>query len=264
MKRHFPNALQAILLFLLLEILTSIGIAGYSLFHHRLEPDTTLKAIDSFAFYSIKIIAVLIVYFIGSRRIKHYEKFSLQHELNIRFNTNYIYAIAGIIALIFLMEPLEKLFPATPLLQVYFSSLSELKFISLFYIVILSPIVNELLFRAVILRGLIKSHNPGLAILLSSILFALFHFSFLQMAISFFLSLFIGFIYWQTRSVFLCIILHIINNGVAYFIILTVGEISSFERMISNTPLYLVLYLLAAMLFSTSLLQIYKRNELKL
>lgn len=264
MKRHYPNAIQSVLLFVQLFALLTIGIAGYSLFNHKTNPEKSLSEIDSFAFYSIKIACLIIVYILASQKLKTKESYSLKKQLNSHFTSSYIYALAGIVALIFLIEPLERILPATPFLQVYFSNLSKLRVVSLFYIVILSPIANELLFRAIILRGLIKTYKPLYAITLTSVLFSLFHFSLLQVIVSFLLSSFIGFVYWQTRSVFLCILLHIINNGIAYLIILTVGEISSFESMISNTPVYLALYLAAAALLSTSLLQIYKRNELKL
>jgi membrane protease YdiL (CAAX protease family) len=263
MKHHYPNALQAILLVLRLIGLAAIGVTGYCILNHKLHPEATLTEIDSFVFYTIKITAIFLIYILASKKLKHEKGYSLRQELNVKFNTSSIYALVGVAALILLIEPLEKLIPTTTFLQVYFSTLSKLKVVSLFYIVILSPIANELLFRAIILRGLIKEYKPIYAIILSSVLFAIFHFSLLQIVVSFLLSLFIGFIYWQTRSVFLCILLHIINNGIAYFIILITGEISSFERMISNTPLYLILYLFAAVLLSTSLLQIYKRNELK-
>ncbi|WP_163718311.1 CPBP family intramembrane glutamic endopeptidase [Mangrovibacterium lignilyticum] len=264
MQRHYPNLLQSIALFLQLILVMAIILLPYVIFRYITNNAGILSRFDSFYFYGSKITAQLLIIFYAFRKIRKTDSFSLKKELNVNFRSHWLFAILGAIALIFLMEPLEQFVPATSILQLHFANLTNQKFGSLLFIVILSPIMNETIFRGVILRGLLKNYKPVVSILLGSLIFALFHVSLLQAVIAFALSLFIGFIYWQTRSLALCILLHILNNGIAYTIIILAGEIKSTASLIDNTLLYLTFYLAAAMIFSTSLLQVYKKNELNL
>lgn len=78
---------------------------------------------------------------------------------------------------------------------------------------ILSPIVQEILFREIILRRLLirYPHSPIVVIVITSILFGLFHFiiSFVAIII---LSIIISYIYFITDSLVLAIIFHISWN----------------------------------------------------
>ena len=235
----------------------------YVSFRFFIKPVEWPTTLDSFIFYSAKIGSQILIVLYAIRKIRKTEIFNLKNEVNLPFNSNLIFGILGGLSLIFLMEPLERVFPATNSLQEHFGNLIKLKFGSLICVVLLSPILNELIFRSVILRGLLKNYNPGYSILLVSVLFAIFHLNLLQVVVSFCLSLFISFVYWQTRSLGLSILVHVINNGMAYLVILLTGQITSLESRINNTAIYLTLYLIAAMVLSSSLLQIYKKEWMK-
>lgn len=86
-------------------------------------------------------------------------------------------------------------------------------------ICIFAPLVEELVFRGAILRallGTIQSH--WMAIILSAMIFAVIHFNPIQMPHAFFLGLLLGWMYYRTGSIIPGIMLHWVNNTVAYAI----------------------------------------------
>jgi len=83
----------------------------------------------------------------------------------------------------------------------------------LFTIAILTPIIEELVFRGVILEGLQIRYSPVIAALVSSLLFALVHGLPQAMVNAFFLALFFSWVMLKTRSLLLCIVAHALYNG---------------------------------------------------
>ncbi|WP_185852133.1 type II CAAX endopeptidase family protein [Blattabacterium cuenoti] len=84
--------------------------------------------------------------------------------------------------------------------------------------VLLAPICEEVLFRGIILNGMLKNKtHPIKAILFSSFLFGLTHMNPWQFVGGIIIGSFIGFIYFITSSIIDCILLHIFNNAFAIF-----------------------------------------------
>ena len=82
-------------------------------------------------------------------------------------------------------------------------------------LVVIAPVTEELLFRGVILRGLLATMKPGRAILLSSALFMAIHLNPWQFPVAFFGGLIFGWIYLRTRSLALCLSSHALVNASA-------------------------------------------------
>ena len=78
------------------------------------------------------------------------------------------------------------------------------------------PLLEELLFRGVILGGLLRSQRPWVAIGQSALLFGLIHFNPAQSVSAALLGLLLGWLYYRTRSLGLCIALHALNNGIGF------------------------------------------------
>jgi glutamate-5-semialdehyde dehydrogenase len=84
--------------------------------------------------------------------------------------------------------------------------------------VIIAPVIEEVVFRGIILRGLLGRWRPGLAIFTSAALFALMHFNPAQAPIALIVGLVLGWVFFRTRSIGLCILGHALNNASAYFL----------------------------------------------
>jgi glutamate-5-semialdehyde dehydrogenase len=82
--------------------------------------------------------------------------------------------------------------------------------------VIIAPFTEEIVFRGLILRGLLGRWKPWIAIAISSALFALMHFNPAQAPIAFTFGAVLGWVYVRTRSLGLCILGHAMNNAAAY------------------------------------------------
>jgi glutamate-5-semialdehyde dehydrogenase len=82
--------------------------------------------------------------------------------------------------------------------------------------VVIAPITEEVIFRGLILRGLLGRWNPWAAIFTSAALFTLMHFNPAQAPIAFALGSVLGWVYVRTRSISLCILAHALNNASAY------------------------------------------------
>ncbi|MBK7627307.1 MAG: CPBP family intramembrane metalloprotease [Bacteroidales bacterium] len=79
-------------------------------------------------------------------------------------------------------------------------------------LVIAAPILEELLFRGIILDGLLKRYSPLTAILISSLLFGLAHLNPWSFINGLIIGTFSGWIYFKTRSVLPSIIIHASAN----------------------------------------------------
>lgn len=82
-------------------------------------------------------------------------------------------------------------------------------------IALLAPISEELTFRAGILGSLSEGRSPWRAVLLSALIFAVAHMNPVQMPVAFVMGLLLGWAYWQTGSLLVPCLIHIMNNSLA-------------------------------------------------
>jgi membrane protease YdiL (CAAX protease family) len=79
-----------------------------------------------------------------------------------------------------------------------------------------APVCEELFFRGILLQGLLRNYRPAVAITQSALLFGLVHFNPTQSIVVFFMGLLVGWVYYYTHSLMLCIYLHALNNLLAF------------------------------------------------
>ncbi|QIG88189.1 CPBP family intramembrane metalloprotease [Chryseobacterium sp. POL2] len=104
--------------------------------------------------------------------------------------------------------------------------------------VILAPILEEVLFRGVIQKSIVKNGiNPRVAILISSFVFGAFHVYPWQFVGAFLLGLVLGLIYEKTQSLLLPILLHAFNNLISALLMMKYGAETS-QNILSIDPIY--------------------------
>ncbi|MFU0831925.1 MAG: CPBP family intramembrane metalloprotease [Oscillospiraceae bacterium] len=81
-------------------------------------------------------------------------------------------------------------------------------------IVVIPPIVEEMMFRGMILQGLRRFGN-GFAIVASAVLFGLYHGNLAQTVFAFLCGLILGFVVIRTNSLLPSILIHALNNGIS-------------------------------------------------
>jgi CAAX protease family protein len=90
---------------------------------------------------------------------------------------------------------------------------------TLFAAVVIAPFCEEAFFRGFVFPGLRRGMSVGWAILVSSLLFAVAHADPGSFPVLFVIGLALAFLRWRTRSLWPCILLHMLNNGIAALII---------------------------------------------
>ena len=79
-------------------------------------------------------------------------------------------------------------------------------------VAVVAPVVEELIFRGLILQGFRRNYHAITAVFMSALLFALFHLNPWQFPATFVLGLLLGWIMIRTNNIILAIIGHSINN----------------------------------------------------
>ncbi len=80
-------------------------------------------------------------------------------------------------------------------------------------LMVVAPLTEELLFRGLILRGFMQRYGTVVAVLLSTLLFALIHVNPYQFASAILMGVFLAWLFVRTRSLWPCIIAHALFNG---------------------------------------------------
>lgn len=150
-----------------------------------------------------------------------------------------------------ILEDLYKTFESS------FAMIFEYKVAAFIMVVVLAPILEELIFRGLILRGMLNANiSPWVAIILSSLLFGIAHLNPWQFLGAGMIGLALGFIYWRTQSLWLVIFLHSLNNFIAFVITLKTENLEEtiFEPNYITLGIAIILSLLIAFFF-------YKRSQ---
>ncbi len=135
--------------------------------------------------------------------------------------------------------------------------------------ILVAPFCEEILFRGVILNGMLKNKiHPIKAVLFSSFLFGMAHMNPWQFVGGMFIGSFIGFIFYTTSSIVNCILLHMINNMVAVFTMFFLSKyhynkIYSFSER-NNIYYWSFLILGINILLLGSLLMLKKKKDLEI
>ncbi len=79
-------------------------------------------------------------------------------------------------------------------------------------VAVVAPVVEELIFRGLILQGFRRNYHTLTAVFMSALLFALFHLNPWQFPATFVLGLLLGWLMVRTNNIFLAILGHSINN----------------------------------------------------
>ena len=83
-------------------------------------------------------------------------------------------------------------------------------------VVVIAPILEELIFRGVILDYLLKHKSEKTSILYSGLIFGLMHFSPDQVFFAFFAGILLGYVYVKSRNIVVPILFHAINNALSF------------------------------------------------
>ncbi|MBQ8502363.1 MAG: CPBP family intramembrane metalloprotease [Bacteroides sp.] len=119
--------------------------------------------------------------------------------------------------------------------------------LGIFSLAIVGPVLEELLFRGAVTKVLLEKYRPLKAIILSALIFGVFHINPVQVVAAFISGLFLAWLYWRTRSVIPCILFHVLNNSLSVYLNLHYPDVEYISDCM-EAPLYYTLLILAACL----------------
>ena len=119
----------------------------------------------------------------------------------------------------FLVAPLHQLVPVSQEdLEWLTDMTSQGGFLAFFTLVIAAPLLEELIFRGVILDGLLRRYSPRVAIVASGLLFGAVHMNWIQFVSAGSFGLLAGWVYYRSRSLGTCVVMHAAANGIVYWV----------------------------------------------
>lgn len=126
--------------------------------------------------------------------------------------------------------------------------------------VVAAPILEEVLFRGLIFESCRERFGKGGALVISALLFGLIHGVPVQMVNAFVVGLILGYVYLRTRSLVSVMIIHAVNNAIAYATIALFGNSGevTLREVISQGWLYWILYGLSAVVFLWAVYRLWK------
>jgi uncharacterized protein len=112
-----------------------------------------------------------------------------------------------------IVSPITALIPMSEShKEAFINNGGQIGIFSLLQSIIAAPILEELIFRGVILDGLLKKYSPVKSILISSLIFGLVHLDPSQFVVGLIMGIFTGWIYYKTRILTLAILIHSVYN----------------------------------------------------
>lgn len=181
----------------------------------------------------------------GTRRVFH---FSIRWYNASLILLGLVLMLAGSVV----MEPILRLFP-----DHYFESLNSAIGSggwAILMTVLLAPLFEEMLFRGLILETAKQRWGTSVAILVSSLFFGLVHAPILpQMVNAFVMGVMLGYIYVLTDSLLSVIIIHAVNNALAFlFLEITGSQTTGLKDIVTSKALYWGIYAACLVVFVVS------------
>ncbi len=168
-------------------------------------------------------------------------------------------------ALLVITEALVTLIPMPEIIANFFAKMVQLNLPGFIAVAVLAPIIEELIFRGVVLQGFLKKYSPVKAIILSAVIFGIAHLNPWQFVAAFIIGTFIGWVYYNTRSIVPCILIHFLNNGISFYIGYKTNNINTtFSSLVGGGLNYALLIILALAICAAcyfTLAKIFSKNK---
>jgi len=244
-KQYYPTVKQAsglLLKLILLSIPLAIPLVFIGLILKNMEIEQSIT--DGLIFLSLYIVLFVITIRIGLQRIRSANDPDFKLKIESVSAPVIFISIIVIIALIIISEPLSLLIPMPDSVKAYFEKMIQPNILSFISVAVAAPILEEILFRGIILEGFLQNYSPQKAIIWSAVLFGVFHLNPWQAIGAIIFGLFFGWLYWKTNSIIPGIILHFVNNFAAF--VLTFGidkNIETLYQLINNWAVYTTVFI---------------------
>ena len=177
-----------------------------------------------------------------------------------------LWGVVVLLASSVVLEPLLMLFPKEEYQNV--TDMVGLGGWAILSVVVCAPVLEEILFRGLIFESCKERFGSGAAVLVSALLFGLVHGVPVQIINAFVVGLIFGYVYLRTGSLLSVILLHVVNNGIAYISLAFFGDAAdtTLRDLIGPDWLYWTVYGLSTVVFVYAMVRLVLtlRNETEL
>lgn len=239
-KNHnFPNAYEGILLAVALMLTEYLIGAGLYDMHVL----ATMNAVDAGGMVMVISNAIIFTLVMEHKGLSYRELF---HSSASRAGPSLALIVPAILltvpALVLgisaCLEIVVRMFPLSQSETDMFKEMGSGSIGSIVIACVLAPVLEEMLFRGIILRSFLLQYPRWMAILGSALIFGAAHMNLYQFIAALMLGIFLGWLYQRSRSLVPCIVLHAVYNGALLAASLG-GEQWASERTGNQTALLL-------------------------
>ena len=201
-------------------------------------PAYSLDSMNMLLVYVVSFIPV--VFFIWRRSVTFKERGEAPVPLNApQFGSLNVFAVIGLVLLltfcvIVLIEPIENIVPESDALEQIFNMIRKHPVNTALAVCIAAPVLEEIVCRGYMMRGMLQYMKPWQAIAISAFLFAAIHGNLAQGVTAFILGILLGWVYYRTGSLLMSIMIHFIVNTTSTVIALipSVSEDASIQSLL--------------------------------
>lgn len=165
--------------------------------------------------------------------------------------------VVWLLAAQILLEPLTQILPQPSMPEV---GLGLWAYVTT---ILFAPILEELLCRGLLFETFNKRWGVKLSIFLSALFFGLIHFDISTAIVATIAGMIFGVLYVRTSSIFASIIVHAINNAMAFTLIVLEKENISFREILGSDMVYYIVYGVAALIFIAASVEAYFKLKAK-
>lgn len=256
-KRHSAWADLGVMTAILLGATVIVGI--FSAIVMAATGKTTLDGPWLFASYTVQFTLAVVV---GAMWLKG--RGGIRFRFGIKLS-DAPWILAGVVLTAcasLVIEPLIALFPAKYLEQL--NDLIGRGGWTILTTVVAAPILEEVFFRGLLLERLSRGWSAFAAVVASAAVFGIIHLNPPQSVNAFVIAIVMGYIYLRTRSLVPVIVIHAINNGLAYLTLeLTGAQNTDTREIVGNDTLYWAVYAASAVILVVSLVIIARKTRTK-
>lgn len=136
-------------------------------------------------------------------------------------------ALVMTFAMSIIAESVCSLIPMPDFVAQLFNEAISLDFAGYLTVGIVAPILEEWLFRGIILAALLRRYAPRKAIIWSAVIFGIAHLNPWQFIAAFIIGCAMGWLFWRTRSIWIGIFMHWANNSVGFLLGYLTGDMNT-------------------------------------
>jgi membrane protease YdiL (CAAX protease family) len=126
-----------------------------------------------------------------------------------------------------------SLIPMPDFMEQLFEQMLSFSIWGFVLVCIAAPLLEEILCRGIFLRSFLENYSARKAILWSAIIFAVLHMNPWQAIPAFVIGYFMGWLFYRTKSLLPSIVVHFLNNFVAYVTAGMLGNDLEYGKMLS-------------------------------